>query len=178
MKFILFCFLLAVIIHADDPILTIAAAFYGDKDVTTDVIGKIEDNSLKIDAENSVFGDPWVGNVKTLSIYYFYGNSNLFLEVVREHQSILIKYFPQLHSGDFSNPPCPSILRAAYADKDVSIKAIEYAQTNGNVVPGSNSVFDDNMVGTVKAFSMVYLDQNCNQLSKVVRENEIINIGQ
>ena len=178
MKIVLLCLLLAVIIHADDPKLKIFAAFWGDRDVTTDIVQKIEDNSVRVDATDTVFGDPWVGNIKTLSVFYYYGSSKLFVEVVLEGQSMLIKYFPQIHLGSAYRPPCPAILRAVFGNKEVSMKALEYALINGNVVPGTDTVFGDNMVGILKTFAMVFYDRNCNLLPKVVKEGGMININQ
>jgi hypothetical protein len=66
----------------------IYGASYGPADVTSQVQSLVSDASLSVEASNSVFGDPWYGNRKSLTIFYSDENGVNQVAVVQENNSI------------------------------------------------------------------------------------------
>lgn len=72
-------------------ILTILGASYGPKNVTEKATNLVKDGStLKVEASDDVFGDPWVGNKKRLAIVYRYGRNAPQIQVVQQNSSISV----------------------------------------------------------------------------------------
>ncbi len=65
-------------------------AVYGHKDVTKKVAHLVALHHFHIHAENSVFGDSWVGVKKTLSVVYLKKNGMFRKKVVKEHNVLTI----------------------------------------------------------------------------------------
>ena len=66
-------------------------ASYGPKNVTEKATNLVKDGStLKVEASDDVFGDPWVGNKKRLAIVYRYGRNAPQIQVVQQNSSISV----------------------------------------------------------------------------------------
>ena len=115
-------------------------AVYGGKDVTDKVISLVRSGTTTIQASNSIFGDPWYGTVKSLSITF--GTTTTV--ACREHESVTL-------------PNGVVILGAAYGSADVTA-TVRNLYNNGNkrVFLAENSFYGDPWYGTVKSFSIVY----------------------
>ena len=132
-------------------------AVYGGKDVTDKVISLVSSGTTTIQASNSIFGDPWYGTVKSLSITFGTLTTTV---ACREHESVNL-------------PDGVVILGAAYGSADVTA-AVRNLYNNGNtrVFSADNSVYGDPWYGTVKSFSIVYASVK----TLVAREGSSINV--
>ena len=121
------------------PRIEIYGAAYGGSDVTDKVKAIVDAGATTIQAENSVFGDPWYGTVKSLSVTYRIVN----IVSCKEHESL-------------SLPNGAKILGAAYGLADVTHKVRALYDSNNRTIQAENGVFGDSWVGTVKSFSVTY----------------------
>ena len=123
----------------------ILGAAYGLKNVTDQannfVTTKGEFNQY---ASNSVWGDSWVGNLKTLVVVYTYDDL-VMLDVVMEH-----------HPLHFIVSPPLTILSAAYGLNNVTNKIIELVRNRYLSVTANNATFEDGWPGKAKTLVIVY----------------------
>jgi hypothetical protein len=83
--------------------ITILGASYGPADVTEHLIKLVHgQNSVTVSASNDVFGDPWVGNRKTLTIVYRIRDGPIKTVVTEEGQSVHIGDTHGHHGGAFT----------------------------------------------------------------------------
>ena len=131
-------------------------AVYGGKDVTGTVSSLVRSGTTTIQASNSIFGDPWPGTVKSLSITF--GTTTTV--ACREGESVTL-------------PNYVVILGAAYGSADVTAAVRNlYNYANTRVFLADNSVYGDPWYGTVKSFSIVYASVK----TLVAREGSSINV--
>jgi len=140
--------------------LTIIAAAYGKADVTSIVQKAVEKNStLEILVSNTVFEDSWPGNLKTLVIFYKFGDSRVYTAIGIEGETITLEDTQFLETEGFptSADVEVKVASAVFGVKDVSIETSKLLR-NGNgklVTPVEDTVFGDGMYGTVKSFVLL-----------------------
>jgi hypothetical protein len=82
--------------------ITILGASYGPADVTDHLTKLVYgQNSVTIRAVNEVFGDPWVGNKKTLTIVYRISDGPIKTVIIQENESVHIGH-THGHKGAFT----------------------------------------------------------------------------
>jgi hypothetical protein len=97
--------------HHHSHHITIFGASYGLADVTEHLIKLVHgQNSVTIKAVNDVFGDPWPGTKKTLTIVYRIGDGPIKTAVTEEGQSVQIGE-PHEHHGGAYTELVPSTLK-------------------------------------------------------------------
>jgi len=104
------------------PLIILLAA-YGSGDYTNIARSYVKDNTLSIAAENAIFTDPWVGYLKTLVIVYQYGDCKPVMQLVQEHETLVItptaeNQQPWVRTDTFGL----KIIGAAYGITDVTSK--------------------------------------------------------
>ena len=70
------------------PPPAILKAYYGKTDVTAKVASLVKAGKTRIAAKNSLFGDPYVGHLKTLTIMYVNKAGALAVKTAVEHKEI------------------------------------------------------------------------------------------
>ena len=159
-----------------EPVIKIYGAFYGDKNVKSIIEGRIMKNSLEINACNDIFGDPWFGTVKTLSVFYTYGSSRMYVEVVKEGQNLIIFWVPHIHTQCEVSPKGPTALAAVYGDKDVTLKACKLMTSGTPYLTTNNEKFEDTMPGIAKTLAIAYVDSNGFVRIACVKEGQAISL--
>ena len=166
--FLTACILLGMFTSVLTGGLTILGAAYGPADVTKQVQGLVANGALSVKAENSVFGDSWVGTQKSLVVVFRYAsNLKTYVLAVAEHQQLDIQLSgPWFECGTGTDG---GILGAAYGLADVTQLA-KKAASNSAAVVASNQVFGDSWPYVVKTLVIVY--QSCKGSPKVVIRTE------
>ena len=95
--------------------LTILGAAYGPADVTAKVWSCVRNQSLNIQASDSVFGDTWSGAKKSLVVVYKYTETPVLVATAQQGQTITLS--PPTSTA----PPAPRINKAFASDKLTSI---------------------------------------------------------
>jgi len=140
--------------------LTIIAAAFGKADVTSVVRKAVVNNStLQILVSNNVFADSWPGTLKTLVIFYKFGDSRVYTAIGIEGETITLEDTQFLETESFPTLPDDEVkvVSAVFGVKDVSVKTSKLLK-NGNgklVTPVEDTVFGDGMYGTVKSFVLL-----------------------
>ena len=109
-----------------------------------------------------MFGDPWVGTVKSLVIVYQYDNAKPVVVYASENNVISIVQPDSCHLEAW-NPPSSEefvIAGAAYglADSTKQVQSLVRQKKAG--IYATNEVFGDSWFGTVKTLVVVYRDSS------------------
>ena len=143
--------------------LTILGATYGLADVTAKVTQRVDNFALTVPAENSVFGDTWVGVVKTLSVVYQYNGIPL-IHTVKEHETLVVGQPLQ-------------ILGATYGPTDVTaVVAAAVTPQQELHITANNTTFGDTWPGTKKSLTVTYRYGQAQPQSTVVQEGAALAI--
>ena len=145
---------------SQDGKLIIYAAIYGLADVTNTVRNKInqKNQSLSIQAINSIFGDPWSGIKKTLIIVWgFEGTKYIQTNIVIEGATLDIdksrfnsKFVASNESGKLN------VLSAVYGLKEHSGLVQSKVKNSNLSIVANNGVFGDSWQGIKKSMVLVY----------------------
>ena len=73
------------------PVLSILGAAYGPCDVTTEIRAMRKEQALSVKASNSVFGNSWSGETKTLVVVYLYDDEPPRVKFVKQNETLIIK---------------------------------------------------------------------------------------
>ena len=138
------------------PPMTILGAAYGLADVTSKVSELVRNRSLTATANNSTFGDSWVGIPKSLVVTYQYGEELPTVSAVKENETMEIIYSKKSTFLGSTDPDVLTILGAAYGPSDVTQKAQNLVKGNTLQTKVDNSVFSDPWVGVRKSLAIVY----------------------
>ena len=138
------------------PPMTILGAAYGLADVTSKVSELVRNRSLTATANNSTFGDSWVGIPKSLVVTYQYGEELPTVSAVKENETIDIIYSKKSTFLGSTDPDVLTILGAAYGPSDVTQKAQNLVKGSTLQTKVDNSVFSDPWVGVRKSLTIVY----------------------
>lgn len=125
--------------------LSILGAAYGLADVTPMIRSIVAGERLNVVANNSTFGDSWVGVPKTLVVVYTYGDKPL-VKVVKENERMTIQHNPHLR-----------ILGATYGPADVTAVVAGRVDANQELrIMATNDIFRDPWIGHRKALVVVF----------------------
>lgn len=122
--------------------LAVYGAVYGRGDVRSTVAQRVSANGVRVNADNATFGDTWPNTLKSFTLVYGYGPTDVKTLVVTENAPVLI------------TPPL-TILGASYGKTDVTTKvaaAVKYDTLN---VAVGNATFGDSWPGVQKALTVV-----------------------
>jgi len=170
---------LAIVVEGNTlviPQLFIVKAAYGKGDVTETIKALVNQQGgrqLDTTASNSIFGDTWYGQGKSLVVFYQYGDANVQTAVVGEGQRLLIKYNSQNTQGTQSS--AYGILGAAYGLADVTAK-VRTLFAQKQPLHASNSVFGDSWVGAGKTLVIAYGTGRDSAKLVILEENQSITL--
>ena len=160
------------------PPMTILGAAYGLADVTTKVCELVKNRSLTVKANNSTFGDSWVGIPKTLVVTYQYGEEIPMVSTVKENEAMEILYSEKNAFLGSTDPNAITILGAAYGPSDVTQKAQNLVKGNTLQTKVDNTVFGpDPWVGIPKSLVVVYRYGRNPPLTKIASEGSQMSIA-
>jgi hypothetical protein len=158
--------------------LTIIGAAYGTQNVTTKVAGAVKNNQLVIRAANDVFGDPWYGVLKTLVVFYKFGESKTYSEVSLENETMKIAYnddFHNMNSKDKGPMQGLSILGAVYGMKDVTPVLNEQINNGKLNMAVENSIMGDGLPNIVKSLVVLYSKDETTGVA-ILKEHATLNL--
>lgn len=149
--------------------IKIISAVYGTADVTDQVRSIVgNSSSATITASNNVFGDPWYGYLKTLTIVYQVDFGPIQTKIATENGSIIIK-------ANSSNNL--KILGASYGTADVTEIVRSKVSNNSLSIAAENSVFGDPWCGVLKTLVISYQFEDNEPKVLVVKEHETAKIS-
>ena len=159
------------------PPMTILGAAYGLADVTSKVSELVRNRSLTATANNSTFGDSWVGIPKSLVVTYQYGEELPTVSAVKENETIDIIYSKKSTFLGSTDPDVLTILGAAYGPSDVTQKAQNLVKGSTLQTKVDNSVFSDPWVGVRKSLTIVYRYGRNRPQTKIAAEGSEMSIA-
>ena len=160
------------------PPMTILGAAYGLADVTTKVCELVKNRSLTATANNSTFGDSWIGIQKTLVVTYQYGEEIPQVSAVKQDETMEIIYSKKGAFLGSTDPDVLTILGAAYGPSDVTHKI--QSLVKGNILQTENniSVFThDPWVGVDKSLAIVYRYGRNGPQTKIAAKHSKVSIA-
>ena len=159
------------------PPMTILGAAYGLADVTSKVSELVKNHSLTATANNSTFGDSWVGIPKSLVVTYQYGEELPTVSAVKENETMEIIYSKKSTFLGSTDPDVLTILGAAYGSSDVTQKAQNLVKGNTLQTKVDNSVFSDPWVGVRKSLAIVYRYGRNQRQTKIAAEGSEMSVA-
>ena len=159
------------------PPLIIISAFYGAGDVTMIVQGAVHCNKLLIAASSDLFGDTLPTWNKTLVVFYKYGDSQVYTEIVQEGITLNITYFPGVQPSPQVYNAGVNILSSVYGIKDVTTDVQAIVLQGNETLSASNGAFGDPWPNVFKTFMAVDRLPSGVIKSKLVLENDILELN-
>ena len=159
------------------PPMTILGAAYGLADVTSKVSELVRNRSLTATANNSTFGDSWVGIPKSLVVTYQYGEELPTVSAVKENETMEIIYSKKSTFLGSTDPDVLTILGAAYGPSDVTQKAQNLVKGSTLQTKVDNSVFSDPWVGVPKSLAIVYQYGRNRPQTKIAAEGSEMSVA-
>ena len=156
------------------PFLNILGAAYGPADVTGKVRSLRKNQELSVRADNSVFGDTWHKEAKSLVIVFQYDNGAPTVCAVKEGQNVTIRPPPSSSSPSNllameglqgindvvtrtqSKKTDLKILGAVYGLKDVTSKAQSFVKGGRFYAVANNATWGEGWKGVTKTLVVVY----------------------
>lgn len=157
--------------------LQILGATYGPGDVTEKVRTRIDNQEVHLTADNNTFGDTWKGVTKSLVVTYRYGTQLPQLAIVKEGDRLNLTYQAAQPFQPSSDANRLQILTAAYGLGDVTARTAGLISNNALVVTANNQTFQDQWKGVEKTLVVTYQYGQETPLTKVVKENQTLQIA-
>lgn len=151
----------------------ILGAAYGLGVVTDRVSQMVENNNLEISASNAIFGDPWHGVRKVLTVVYKDSNGSIRTTISEEGGKIKIGQDHQQNSQQV-----PKIFGAAYGKADVTDKVRSLVSKRKLHFQVENHVFGDSWHGVLKSLVVVYQLGDAKPRVGIVREHQTFSFSE
>jgi hypothetical protein len=149
-----------------DPVLTVFAATYGPKDVTTAVQSHISPSqTLSVTADNATFGDSWFGVTKTLVVVAAYTNQVPYVDIVQEHEVYSLHYRPPLR-----------IISAKWGLADVAATVQAAVRRRALTIPANDTALGDGWPGVRKSLAVVYQYADEQPQLAIATEGDILSV--
>jgi len=166
--------------------VAILGAAYGLANVTDKVAQRAQNNSLDIQAENSIFGETWSGVRKVLTVVYRDAHGEAKTAITEENGRIKIEgsqqqYQQQQQQYQYQQQyyqQIPKILGAAYGKANVTEK-VRSIVANGNLkLTAENNIFGDSWYGVGKSLVIVYQFGDNKPQVGITREQQTLTLSQ